>query len=632
MRESRFARARPYPSTEPGRVDARRRWSDDGEDAADSRFSIDMSALQPGLASTAAERSRASTENSVRAADRMRRESLDRLDRIASNVPGIVYQAHIDPNGVVSFPYVSEGIRNVIGIEARTLQDDPWALMRMIHPDDLDEFQHSMSSVASGSTSSQWEGRAVLGDGSVRWLRIASRPQQTDDGSTLRDGVVLDVTEQHLAEETARWQLEHDALTGLPTRPVFLERLAQALVRARARGSAVGVCFVDIDHFKEINDVLGHAAGDDVLHAIADRIRTCLRPEDTLARHGGDEFTVLLPDLPSREFAVVLAGRIAIAGTAPVRAAGREVAFSCSIGLAVSPDDGVDGEHLLSCADAAMYRAKERGRARVEVFNAELARQNEQRQWLGVRLRTALEHDELQLHYQPQADARGRCTSVEALLRWHPTGHEPIPPSVFVPLAEELGLIGEIGAWALRHACETAAGWVSAGAPLRVAVNLSPCQLADPGIARLVATTLTDTGLPASLLELELTETALMQQGESIIVPLGELRNLGVRISLDDFGTGYSSLARLRHLPLDALKIDGSFIAELGECFGTAIVRTIIELGHTLGLDVVGEGVETAEQRRVLLSLGCDLLQGYLVGRPTPRVPAKLWRRNAAAR
>ncbi len=556
--------------------------------------------------------------------DRVVREGLERVDRIASNVPGVVYQVRIGGDGTVSYPYVSDGIRDLVGISPADLQADPSLLRRLIHPEDLADFEQTMAGRASESTPSRWEGRVVLEDGTVKWLRIASRRQLTEDGSAIRDGVAIDVTERRTAEAMARWRLEHDVLTGLPNRSLFLGRLEQALVGSRAHGSVVGVCFVDIDRFKQVNDALGHAAGDDVLRAVSDRIRSCLGPRDTLARHGGDELTVLLPGVPDRDSAVEIAERIVAACQTPVRIDERDVAFSCSIGVAVAPDDSLDAERLLSCADAAMYRAKEDGRARVEVFDATLARQKEEHLWLERRLRAAIEQDELHLVYQPQVDREGVRASVEALLRWHPVGSEPIEPDVFVPLAEEIGLIRGIGAWVLRRACEQAATWATAGTPLRVCVNLSPAQLADAGIVGVVATTLHEAGLPASLLELELTATAIMDQRATVIPILHELRALGVRVSLDDFGTGYSSLARLRHLPLDALKIDASFVAELGDGFGTAIVQTIVELAHTLGLEATAEGVETAEQQSILSSLGCDRQQGYLIGRPSAEVPPLL--------
>ena len=446
----------------------------------------------------------------------------------------------------------------------------------------------------------------------------------------MRDGVAIDLTELRMAEETARWRLEHDALTGLPTRSVFLDRLEQALLHARVHDTAVGVCFVDVDKFKLINDALGHASGDEVLRAIAERIRDCLRVEDTLARHGGDELTVLFPDLPSREFAVVLAERIAAACHTPVSVGGRDVSFTCSVGVAVAPDDGIDAQQLLRRADAAKYRAKEHGRARVELFNPELARQNEERSWLEQRLRAAIERGRARTrlpasggHAGATHERRGAAPLAAGRVRGDPAervrpargGHGPDRRD------RRLGPAPRV---------RDGSGLGEGGEPLRVCVNLSPCQLADAGIDRFVAATLAETGLSASLLELELTETALMEQGESVIAPLRELRKLGVRISLDDFGTGYSSLARLRHLPLDALKIDASFVAEIGEGQGTAIVGTIIELGHTLGLDVIGEGVETVEQQQMLEALGCDRIQGYLIGIPMSEVSAAPWGSNAA--
>ena len=273
--------------------------------------------------------------------------------------------------------------------------------------------------------------------------------------------------------------------------------------------------------------------------------------------------------------------------------------------------------------NTAMYRAKQRGRARVEVFSPELERQSDARAWLESRLRAAVPAQEFHLVYQPQLDASGRRVAMEALLRWHPRDRDAVSPGEFVPIAEELGLIGEIGAWVLREACSTASAWLRRGEPMRVCVNLSPCQLADPALAALVAETLAVTALPASLLELELTETALMEQGEEGAARLEELRELGVRISLDDFGTGFSSLARLQHLPLDALKIDRSFVAEIGVASGTEIVRSIIELAHTLGLQVIAEGVETPEQLAALQALGSDHMQGYLLGLPA-RDPASM--------
>ncbi|HEY1479889.1 MAG TPA: EAL domain-containing protein [Gaiellales bacterium] len=555
--------------------------------------------------------------------ERAVRESTARLDRIASNLPGVVYQVRIDAEGNVSYPYVSDGIRDVVGIEAADLKADPSLLVRLIHPDDLQGFVSGMGGRLVNAEISRWDGRLLLADGSVRHVSLVSRPQPaTGDGVIVRDGVAIDVTRQRLAEERAHWHLHHDLLTGLPNRVRFREELDEALAHARDAGLAVGVCFVDLDRFTQMNNMLGHAAGDDVLCALAARIRAAVRPEDTVARHDSDELTVLLSGLPNSDVASDLAARIEQACRQPIRVGDRDVIVSCSVGVAVAEGDELDATHLIGHANTAMYRAKQRGRSRVELFSAELERQSDERTWLESRLRAAIEANEFHLVYQPQVDREGRRVGMEALIRWHPADHLPVPPSEFVPLAEELGLIGTIGAWVLREACSTAARWRSAGAPMRVCVNLSPCQLADPELRGLVAETLAASGLPASLLELELTETALMEQGEEGSARLCELRSLGVRISLDDFGTGFSSLARLQYLPLDALKIDRSFVAEIGIGSGTAILRSIIELAHTLGLLVVAEGVETTEQLETLHALGSDQMQGYLLGRPSPDASA----------
>ncbi|MEO9177103.1 MAG: EAL domain-containing protein [Gaiellales bacterium] len=552
------------------------------------------------------------------------RESVERVDRIASNVPGVVYQVRVDADGTVSYPYVSDGIRDVVGIEPGALQADPSLLIRLIHPDDLERFVTGMGGRLINASLSQWEGRIVLADGSIRWLSLISRPQPIGpDGSIVRDGVAIDVTPTRLAEDTARWHLHHDLLTGLPNRLLFRDRLEHAIARARISRLAVGICFVDLDRFQQTNNMLGHAAGDEVLCALAERIRSSVRPEDIVARHDSDELTVLFTALPGTDVVSMLAARIEQACRQPVHCAGRELVISCSVGVAVAGPDALDAERLISHANTAMYRAKQRGGARVELFGAELERQSDERAWLENRLHVAVRANELHLVYQPQLDAAGTRVGMEALLRWTPADHAPVPPGEFIPLAEQLGLIGEIGAWVLREACMAAAAWARQGAPMRVCVNLSPCQLADPGLGPLVAQTLADVSLPASLLELELTETALMAQGEEGAERLGELRELGVRISLDDFGTGFSSLARLQHLPLDALKIDRSFVAEIGIASGTEIVRSIIELAHTLGLEVIAEGVETEQQLAVLLALGSDQMQGYLLGRPAPDPSAR---------
>jgi diguanylate cyclase (GGDEF)-like protein/PAS domain S-box-containing protein len=342
---------------------------------------------------------------------------------------------HVGPDGSIGYPYVSDGISAILGITPAMLQEDPGLLLRLIHPDDLAEFQESMVAVAGEEVASLWEGRVVRPDGEVRWLRIASRPRCGDADGTVRDGVAIDVTDLRLAEETARWRLHHDVLTGLPNRALFSDRLEDALARCRRTGQPVAVAFVDLDAFKRINDTFGHAVGDEVLRVIAGRVAGRLRAGDTVARHGGDELTMLLPGVADRAQALHLAGRVAAACAEPVVIGDRRMTVGCSIGLAIAPEDGLDAGRLLNRADAALYRAKQRGRGRVESFDDELADETEQRAFLQGRLRDAIDRGELHVAYQRQVDADGVEVGFEALARWAPAACEPVSPALFVPLA-----------------------------------------------------------------------------------------------------------------------------------------------------------------------------------------------------
>ena len=542
--------------------------------------------------------------------------SNDRLERVAANVPGLVYQLCVGADGTPTVPYLSEGARRY-GLDPRAVRDDARTLLELVHPDDRDAFWLSAADSSSRLSPWRWEGRLMLGDGEVRWVQLAARPERHGDGSTLWDGLLIDVTRARTAEETVRWHAQHDAVTRLPNRAAFLERVRHALTQAVEREERVAVCFVDLDRFKQVNDRLGHAVGDEVLRIASERIAHSLRPSDTVARFGSDELVVLLPTLPNRRFAALAGERIVKALRRPIRVGGHELAVSCSVGVAVGPDDGSEPESLVRHSEAAMYRAKQMGRARLQVSDPELAERARERVYLANDLRQAVEREELLVAYQPQLDvASGRVTAVEALLRWQHPDRGPIPPSVFIPLGEEHGLIERLGGWVLRRSCRQAAEWLRAGEAVRVSVNISPRQLQGGGLLPLVRRALRDARLPAGLLELELTESALIEQGEEPIAVLRELRALGVRISLDDFGTGYSSLAYLRRLPLDAVKTDRSFAGELDAPSAESIVRAIVDLSHALQLEVVAEGVETQQQRRVLEALGCDRLQGFLIGRP----------------
>jgi diguanylate cyclase (GGDEF)-like protein/PAS domain S-box-containing protein len=433
--------------------------------------------------------------------------------------------------------------------------------------------------------------------------------------------VVRDITERTYAEEQIKHLAYHDALSGLPNRLLFKDRLTVAISHAQRDRTKLAVLFLDLDRFKVINDSLGHNIGDQLLQAVAARVQSCVRESDTVARLGGDEFTVLLAHLPQGEDAALVAQKIIDAVRYPFHIEGREFFMTTSIGISLYPDDGVDAESLIKNADTAMYQAKEQGRDNYQLFNAFINARALQRIALEHGLRKALANEELAIYYQPIFDFRtGRISGMEALLRWnHPT-LGMIPPGVFIPLAEAIGVMVPIGTWAMRTACVQAKAWHDAGfRTLSLAVNLSVCQLQQPDLLQRVREIVDETGLPARLLELEITESSAMQSPENSVRTLYELKKLGVRISLDDFGTGHSSLSYLKRFPIDTLKIDQSFVHDITHDPDTAaIVTAIIAMAHSLRLKVIAEGVEFTEQSTFLKRYGCDQMQGYLIKAPVP--------------
>ena len=425
--------------------------------------------------------------------------------------------------------------------------------------------------------------------------------------------------------EQANAQLQHvathDALTGLPNRLLLADRLNQAIAQAERHRQRFAVLVVDLDRFKSINDSLGHLAGDALLKDVCQRLRQVLRKADTLARLGGDEFVLILNEIAGPQDAEAVASKVLADIARPVKLSELELHITASIGISICPDDGTDAETLLQHADAAMYHAKNNGRGAYQFFAPAMNAFARDRLELENGLRRALELREFVLYYQPKVDVRsGRIDSAEALVRWrHPT-RGLIPPMEFVPLAEETGLILPIGEWVIREACRQAYAWQAAGLrPLRIAVNLSAKQFRQTNLVEIVRTALRLARLEPRYLEIELTESAVMQDAEQSIQILRELSELGVRISVDDFGTGYSSLSYLRRLPLDKLKIDRAFIRELATSRDDAeIVRAIVSLAHTLHLKVIAEGVETPDQLEFLRTLGCDQYQGYHYSPPVP--------------
>jgi diguanylate cyclase (GGDEF)-like protein len=416
------------------------------------------------------------------------------------------------------------------------------------------------------------------------------------------------------AERIAAHKALHDALTGLPNRALLADRLEQVLARSARSGSGVAVLFVDLDRFKLINDSRGHAAGDELLVTVGDRLRRAVRASDTVARFGGDEFVVVCEDQVAALQASLVAERITEVLREPVLVDGQEIFLSASVGIALS-DGTTSPDGLLRDADAAMYRAKEQGRARSEFFDATMRTAAVVRLETQSALHRAVEREELRLHYQPVVHlASGSLAGVEALLRWEHPQHGLIAPASFIPLAEETGLIVPIGRWTIERAVAQLAHWqrTQPGRPLTVNVNLSARQLRQPDLADSVAEIIGAHGIDPAALCLELTESTLMEDVDGHRATLSALQALGVRLAIDDFGTGYSSLTYLRRLPVDVLKIDQVFVQGLGRHRSdTAIVESVIGLAHALGLVVVAEGVETGEQVAHLQALGCDLAQGY---------------------
>jgi len=520
----------------------------------------------------------------------------------------------------LNFAFAGSSTHHLIGYDEQELVGRPF--LEFVHPRDAVAAQSVFANVlASANQEAHGELRFRHKNGTWVWLEGFSQNllQETSVGAIVVN--YRDVSQRKETEKQLEYRAYYDSLTGLPNRLLFRDRLVNSLAQARRNRVGLAVMYLDVDHFKLVNDGLGHSFGDALLADVARRLEGALRASDTISRIGGDEFSILLPEVTSAEAVAGVARKILDSLTQPFTVDGHDLFVTASIGISCYPADGDDVETLLKCADAAMYRAKELGRNQAQLFTASMNERYVRRLALEQHLHHAVERNQLELWYQPIYDrARRRIVSVEALLRWRDPSRGLVQPAEFIELAEETGLIIPIGEWALRTACMQLRDWHDRGlSKLRMAVNISAVQLQQRGLVDVIRNALESAGLAPEMLQLEITESAAMQNFELTMKVLEELRAMGIAIAVDDFGTGQSSLIYLKHFPIDTVKIDKEFLREVtSDDTAAAIVSYVINLAHTLQLKVVAEGVETEEQYTFLRHYGCDLIQGYLFSRPLP--------------
>jgi diguanylate cyclase (GGDEF)-like protein/PAS domain S-box-containing protein len=559
------------------------------------------------------------------------RKSEERYRSFLKNFQGIAFRGTLDFRPI----FFHGSVEEITGYTADEFMNGQIRWDQIIHPTDIDGLsgRDELCSIPHYSVSREY--RITRKDEETRWVHEVVRNVCDESGIPTRvEGAIYDITERKLAQEKMLHMAFHDDLTGLPNRHLLKDRLNQAIRTARHHDRLVATLFLDIDNFKRINDTLGHNAGDMLLKGVAARLQDFIRNSDTIsrsahdemdstiARLGGDEFTVLLSEIKTIQNAAQVAHRILDIIGHPFMIENHEIFITISIGISVYPHDGVDAESLLKHADTAMYYAKDNGRNNFQFYAEHMNRTACERFEMENKLRKALDNREFHLYYQPQLDIRsGNVIGTEALIRWIDAQNNIVLPGTFIPLAEETGLIVPIGEWILYTACKQNKAWQDAGfPPMYVSINISGLQFKQPSFVRTVDKVLQDTGLNPQYLELEVTESILMETTEAAIQTLNELKSMGVRISIDDFGTGYSSLSYLKRFPIDTLKIDRSFVRDVtSDPDDKAIINAIIALARSLNLKVIAEGVETIQQLVCLHEQGSDGMQGYLFSPPLPK-------------
>jgi diguanylate cyclase (GGDEF)-like protein/PAS domain S-box-containing protein len=545
-------------------------------------------------------------------------ETQEKLSGILESIDNIVWSATADTRELL---YVNPAIERVHGRPMSDFLADRKLWFASVHPDDAERVELELIDlIKRGATTLQY--RITRPDGEVRWLEDRVHVVRNDRGVLLRlDGVATDITERRVYEERLDFLANHDALTGLPNRNLLNDRLSQALALAHRTGRGVAVLFLDLDQFKFVNDHFGHTAGDELLRSVTARLTAELNEGDTLARLGGDEFVAALWDTAEAASVMETAQRLLKCLSRPIRVDGQNLQVSASIGISRYPQDGDTAEQLLKNADAAMYRVKHLGRNGARFYTREMGEQTAERVKLESALREALEREQFALYYQPQVSlVDGRIIGFEALLRWTHPEMGSISPARFIPIAEDSGLINSIGEWVLRTACQQMKRWHDDGHALTVAVNMSARQINQDNVPEMVRAVLAETGLPATSLELELTESTLLGSADHVIEKLRELKAMGLSLAIDDFGTGYSSLGYLKRYPIDIIKIDRSFTIDVtSNVEAASIARAIIAMAKSLGMKTLTEGVETREQLQFFIEFGCDSVQGHYFA---PALPA----------
>ena len=561
-------------------------------------------------------------------AEQALQESEEQFRQLANNIPQVFWITDVRQRDTL---YMSPAAETLLGYPVQAILDRPRLLVRMVHPEDRSRVYAARQVATAGGYDETY--RVIRPDGTIRWVHDRAFPVPDATGAVYRiAGIAEDITERKLAEERLMHLAHYDVLTSLPNRVLFYDRLRQVLVQAKRNQWSVGVMLIDVDRFKNVNDTLGHAVGDQLLQQVAERLRRSVRAGDTVGRLGGDEFAVVLSNLATSQDGNLVAQKVMASFRDPFRLeGGSEIYVTGSIGITLFPDDSTDQDTLIKNADAAMYRAKDAGRNAYRFYTPEMNARAHDLLSMESSLRRALDRREFLVYYQPKVSvATGAIVGVEALLRWQHPERGLVSPGEFMPVLEETGLIVPVGEWVIEAVCEQIGKWRGAGVdPKSVAINLSARQFGDKDLGVTIQRILEQRGIAASEIEFEITESSLMANTEESTRALEFLANLGVGLSIDDFGTGYSSLGYLKRFPLDALKIDRSFVRDITTSTDDAtITRAVISMAHSLGLKVIAEGVETYEQIMFLAEHGCDEFQGYFFSRPLPAEECGLWLRE----